>query len=126
MQELLSRQSLLTAHWKLMPKEAMVFYSFKQIPSYFLKILCLACLIVLLAVPVPAQEQAPKDQGTPPAAPPPSPAAKPSMAPPPMPREYQAEKARSPKRDGQDLQMKGVDDTVGGQEIRNKKGPEEK
>jgi hypothetical protein len=27
---------------------------------------------------------------------------------------------------GQEIPMKRVDDTVGGQEIRNKKGPEEK
>jgi len=103
-----------------------VFDSLIRIPSYFLKILCLGCLLFLLTAPVLAQEQTPKGQGTSPAAPPPPPAAKPSMALPPMPKEYQAEKAKSRKMGDEDYQMKGVDDTVGGQEIRNKKGADDK
>jgi hypothetical protein len=91
-----------------------VFKSFIKIPSYLLKILCLVCVLVLLAAPVLAQEQTPKEKTPPPA------------APPPMPREYQAEKSKSIPMGGEDMKMKGVDDTVGGQEIRNKKGPEDK
>jgi hypothetical protein len=104
----------------------MVLNFLKQIPSYFLKILCLGCVLVLLAAPVLAQEQTPKNQETPPAAPPPKPAAQPKMAPRPMPREYKAEKSKSIPLGGEDMKIKGVDDTVGGQEIRNKKGPEDK
>jgi hypothetical protein len=98
--------------------------SLAKISSFFLKILCLGCMLALLAAPVSAQEQTPKEKTPPPAAPPPSPAAKPKMAPRPMPREYQAEKSKSIPMGGEDMKMKGVDDTVGGQEIRNKKGPE--
>jgi hypothetical protein len=99
--------------------------SLKENSSYFLKILCLGCLLGLLAAPVLAQEQTPKEKETIQATPPPSPAAKPEMAPRrrPMP---QAEKSVPAPAGGMEYQMKGVDDTVGGQEIRNKKGPEDK
>jgi hypothetical protein len=105
-----------------------VFDSLTKIPSFFLKILCLGCLLALLAAPVSAQEQTPKEKVTPPpAAPPPSPAATPKMAPRrSMPKEYQAEKSMPRSMGGQELPMKGVDDTVGGQEIRSKKGPDDK
>jgi hypothetical protein len=102
-----------------------VFESFAKISSHFLKILCLGCLLALLAAPVLAQDQTPKEKGTTQATPPPAPAAKPQMAPRrrPMP---QAEKSMPAPAGGMEYQMKGVDDTVGGQEIRNKKGPDDK
>ena len=99
--------------------------SLSKISSSFPKILCLGSLLFLLAAPVLAQEQTPKEKTPPPAAPAPSPAAKPKMAPHrrPMP---QAEESMPRTRGAHELKMKGVDDTVGGQEIRNKKGPEDK
>jgi hypothetical protein len=102
-----------------------VLNSLKKIPSSFLKILCLGGLLVLLAAPLPAQDQTTKEKGTTQATPPPPPAAKPQMAPRrrPMP---QAEKSLPAPAAVPEYQMKGVDDTVGGQEIRNKKGPEDK
>jgi hypothetical protein len=72
-----------------------------------------------------AQDQTPKEKGTTQATPPPAPAAKPKMAPRRLPMP-QAEKSVSSPAGGTEYQMKGVDDTVGGQEIRNKKGPEDK
>jgi hypothetical protein len=100
--------------------------SLKKIPSYFLKILCLGCLLVLLAAPLLAQDQTPKDQGTPQTTTPPTPAAQPKKAPQqPVHKEFKLEKPMPRTMGGQEYQMKGVDDTIGGQEIRNKKGPED-
>ena len=96
---------------------------FKTIPSYFLKILCLGCLLVLLAVPALAQEQSPKDQGTPPA-PSKQPRAMPKKALPPCQEEYKVKEERSPSRET--LQQKKVTGKVGGQEIRAKQGEEDK
>jgi hypothetical protein len=102
-----------------------VFDSLKKISSYSLKILCLGCLLVLLAAPLLAQDQTPKEKGTTQATPPPAPAAQPKMAPRRLPMP-QAEKSVPSPAGGMEYQMKGVDDTVGGQEIRNKKGPDDK
>uniref|UniRef100_A0A7V6A2M1 Uncharacterized protein n=1 Tax=Desulfobacca acetoxidans TaxID=60893 RepID=A0A7V6A2M1_9BACT len=99
--------------------------SLKKIPSFFLKILFLGCLMGLLAAPAPAEEQTPKEKGTTPATTPAKPTVKPKMAP--RPRSVpQAEKSLPAPAAVPEYQMKGVDDTVGGQEIRNKKGPEDK
>ena len=105
-----------------------MFDSLKKIPSSFLKILCLGGLLILLAAPALAQDRTPKEQGTPQTTTPPQ---KPSALPPkasPQPRykEYKMEKRVPSPMGGAQYQMKGVDDTVGGQEIRNKKGPEDK
>jgi hypothetical protein len=107
------------------PRREPVFASLSKIPAYFLKILCLGCLLALLAAPAWAEEQTPKEKTPPPATPQPQPAAKPHMAPRrrPMP---QAEKSMPRTTGAEEMKMKGVDDTVGGQEIRNKKGPEDK
>jgi hypothetical protein len=101
--------------------------SLKKIPSSFLKILCLGCLLALLAVPALAQEQTPKEPGTPQAT---TPSKKPAALPPkasprPSYKEYKMDKSMPPTMGGTEYKMKSVDDTVGGQEIRNKKGPED-
>ena len=102
--------------------------SLKKIPSSFLKILCLGCLLALLAAPVLAQGQTPKEKGTTQVPPPPPPAAKPKMAPRrrAMPQAEKSMPAPAASMDEKEYKMKGVDDTVGGQEIRNKKGPGDK
>jgi hypothetical protein len=98
--------------------------SLKKTSSSFLTILCLVCLLAMLSVPVMAQDQTPKEKGTTQATQPPPPAAKPQMAPR-MRRMPQAEKSM-PAPTANEYKMKGVDDTVGGQEIRSKKGPDDK
>ena len=100
--------------------------SLKKIPSFLLKILCLGCLLVFLAVPVLAQEQGSKDQGAPPATPP-KPAEKSAPAPrKALPREYKAETEQSRVRQEETLQQKKVTGSMGGQEIRAKPGEEDK
>jgi len=110
----------------LVLKEEMVSDFFKKIPSNFLKILGLGCLLVFLALPASAQEKGPKDQETPPPAPP-----KPVMQPMPAPRmappkEHKAEEEQSRARQEETMEQKKVTGSVGGQEIRAKEGPEEK
>jgi hypothetical protein len=99
----------------------------KKIPPSCLKILCLGCLLALLAAPALVQEQTPKEKGTTQATPPPPPAAKPKTEMAPRRRAMpQAEKSLPAPAAVPEYQMKGVDDTVGGQEIRNKKSPGDK
>ncbi len=95
----------------------------KKITSPCLKILCLGCLLGLLAAPLLAEDQTLKEQGTPQTTTPPKPAPQPRKAlKRPVYREYKMETPAPPPTGGA-YPMKGVDDTIGGQEIRNKKGP---
>jgi hypothetical protein len=94
--------------------------AFKKIPSYFLKILGVGCLVFLLTGPASAEEQGAKDKTSP--VPPPSKPV-PTMAPRrALPKEYKAEETRSRKAQEETLEQKKVTGEVGGQEIRAKPG----
>ncbi len=100
----------------------------KKSSSSCLKILGLGCLVFLLAVPAPAQDDSQKGQAPPPASSPP-PVMKRKMAPPPAPAPApQQEKAAEESfrgRQEKSLDMKKSTGKVGGQEIRSKKGQDE-
>jgi hypothetical protein len=102
------------------PRRGIVAEAFEKIPSSFLKILGVGCLVFLLTGPAAAEEQGPKDKTAPV---PPPPKEVPTMAPRrAMPKDYKVEETRSRKAQEETLEQKKVTGEVGGQEIRAKPG----
>ena len=98
----------------------------KKMSTGVLKIFSLGCVLTLLSVPVPAQEQSSKEQPPPPAAPSTA-APMRTMAPrPALEKARQAEEEQSMKVKEETLQQKKVTGEAGGQEIRAREGEEAK
>lgn len=98
-----------------------MFDALKKIPSYFLKILGLGCLLLFLIAPASAEEQGSKDKTAP--VPPPPPKEVPTMAPRrALPKEVGGQEVRSREAKEETLEQKKVTGEAGGQEIRNKPG----
>jgi hypothetical protein len=92
----------------------------KKLPALVLKMLLLGCLLLVLAVPAPAQDA--KDKAAPPKGTPP-PRALRTMPPPQALPEYKSAEDGSMRMPAETLERKNVTGTAGGQEIRRKSEP---